>query len=100
MSSLDGVTTSQRDREAAAKARASLDFSSLSDRAAKGARPPASQRAQSAEIPGKSKQQSQVLCRLEEIPQAEFIVCESQQHQCGMLCAFTGQCLLFVECSA
>ena len=62
MSSLDGVTTSQRDREAAAKARASLDFSSLSDRAGKGARPPAYQRAQSADIPGKGKKHSQVVC--------------------------------------
>ena len=85
MSSLDGVTTSQREREAAAKARASLDFSSLSDRAAKGARPPAFQRAQSADIPGKSKKHSQVMCRLGFILRAELLFCESQPHRCGKL---------------
>ena len=61
LSSLDGITTSQRDRDAAAKARASLDFSSLSERAAKGTRPQAYQRAQSADIPGQSKTHSQVV---------------------------------------
>ncbi len=64
LSSLDGAATSQRDREAAAKARASLDFSPLSDRAGKGKRPPAFQRAQSADIPGKSKKHSQAVCCL------------------------------------
>lgn len=59
MTSLDGASTMYRDKEAAAKARASLDFSSLSDRAAKGARPPPYQRAQSADIHGKSQHKHQ-----------------------------------------
>ena len=59
MTSLDGASTLYRDKEAAAKARASLDFSSLSDRAAKGPRAPPYQRAQSADIPGKSQHKHQ-----------------------------------------
>lgn len=57
MTSLDGkgATSSYRDREAAAKARASLDFSSLSERAAKGTRPLPHQRAKSADIPANSQ---------------------------------------------
>ena len=57
MTSLDGkgAASSYRDREAAAKARASLDFSSLSERAAKGTGPLPHQRAKSADIPANSQ---------------------------------------------
>ena len=57
MTSLDGsAAASMREREAAAKARASLDFSLL----AEGARAPAHQRARSAEIAAQAQHKQQV----------------------------------------
>ena len=78
MTSLDGNSAASfRDREAAAKARASLDFSSLSGRAGKGVRLSPSQRAQSADIPAKMKhaqshQQVQTVCSLHPDPLLPF----------------------------
>lgn len=61
MTSLDGsAAASVREREAAAKARASLDFSSLAERASEGGRPSAHQRARSAEVAAQAQQQQQV----------------------------------------
>ena len=81
MTSLDGsAAASVREREAAAKARASLDFSSLAERASEGGRPCAHQRARSAEVAAQAQQQQQV-------PAAAIITCPMLSPISSMLAA-------------
>ena len=83
MTSLDGsAAASVREREAAAKARASLDFSALAERASEGGRPSAHQRARSAEVAAQAQQQQQV-------PAAAYVPC---------LMSSLVSCLLFADC--